>query len=160
MKFSSLERVLRLKKAHSPVDAWAADGLAWTFDLGACKGLGDLGASGTEDNGLGGWSNVSTRVPGGACSRVSSRVFVFLLCLELKTRTIRSRIKLSRKQSQKLHVLARFLNSATKLSIDSVGSLSLILKQYRSQILLTSPMQCFSIFPITMRQSLEFTPSA
>ena len=38
MKFSSLERVLRLKKAHSPVDAWAADGLAWTFDLGACKG--------------------------------------------------------------------------------------------------------------------------
>ena len=154
MKFSSLERVLRLKKAHSPVDAWAADGLAWTFDLGACKGLGDLGASGIEDNGLVGWSNVSTRVPGGACSRVSSRVFVFLLCLA------RSRIKLSRKQSQKLHVLARFLNSATKLSIDSVGSLSLILKQYRSQILLTSPMQCFSIFPITMRQSLEFTPSA
>ena len=51
--------------------------------LGACKGLGDLGASGTEDNGLGGWSNVSTRVPGGACLCVSLRVFVFLLCLEL-----------------------------------------------------------------------------
>ena len=71
---------------------------------------------------------------------------MFLLCLELKTSTIRSRIKLSRKQSQKLHVLARFLNSATKLSTDSVGSLSLILKQYRSQISLSSPMQCFSIF--------------
>ena len=35
--------------------------------LGACKGLGDLGASGTEDNGSRGWSNVSTRVS----SRVS-----------------------------------------------------------------------------------------
>ena len=44
--------------------------------LGACKGLGDLGASGTEDNGSRGWSNVSTRVSGGACSRVSSRVSV------------------------------------------------------------------------------------
>ena len=44
--------------------------------LGACKGLGDLGASGIEDNGSRGWSNVSTRVSGGACSRVSSRVSV------------------------------------------------------------------------------------
>ena len=70
MKFSSLERVFRLKKAHSPVDAWAADGLAWTFDLGACKGLGDLGASGTVDNGSRGWSNVSTRVSGGALSLI------------------------------------------------------------------------------------------
>ena len=39
--------------------------------LGACKGLGDLGASGTVGNGSRGWSNVSTRVSGGACSRVS-----------------------------------------------------------------------------------------
>ena len=44
--------------------------------LGACKGLGDLGASGAEDNGSHGWSNVFTRVSGGACSRVSSRVSV------------------------------------------------------------------------------------
>ena len=33
MKFSSLERVLRLKQAHSPVDAWVADGRAWTFSV-------------------------------------------------------------------------------------------------------------------------------
>ena len=44
--------------------------------LGACKGLGDLSASGTEDNGSRGWSNVSMRVSGGACSRVSSRASV------------------------------------------------------------------------------------
>ena len=42
--------------------------------LGACKGLDDLGASGTEDNRLRGWSNVSTCVSGGACLRVSSRL--------------------------------------------------------------------------------------
>ena len=39
--------------------------------LGACKGLGNLGASGTKDNGSRGLSNVSTRVSGGAYSRVS-----------------------------------------------------------------------------------------
>ena len=36
----------------------------------------DLGTSGTEDNGSRGWSNASTRVSGGACSCVSSRVSV------------------------------------------------------------------------------------
>ena len=44
--------------------------------LSACKGLDDLGASGTEDNGSRGWSNVSTTVSGGACQRVSSHVSV------------------------------------------------------------------------------------
>lgn len=33
MKFSSFERVLRLKQAHSPEDAWAADGCLWTFSV-------------------------------------------------------------------------------------------------------------------------------
>ena len=46
-----------------------------------------------------------------------------VVCSFLIPSTIRSRIKLSRKQSQKLHVLARFLNSATKLSTDSVWEL-------------------------------------
>ena len=44
--------------------------------LSACKGLGDLGESGTEDNGSRGWSNVSTLGSGGACSCVYSRVSV------------------------------------------------------------------------------------
>ena len=44
--------------------------------LGACKGLSDLGASGTEDIGSCGLLNVSTRVSGSACSLVSSRVSV------------------------------------------------------------------------------------
>ena len=44
--------------------------------LGACKGLGDLGVSGTEDIGSPAGRIVSTRVSGGACSRVSSRVSV------------------------------------------------------------------------------------
>ena len=39
-----------------------------------------------------------------------------VVCSFLIPSTIRSRIKLFRKQSQKLHVLARFPNSATKLS--------------------------------------------
>ena len=38
----------------------------------------------------------------------------------------------SRKQWKKLHVLARFINLETKLSTDSVGSLSRTLKLYRS----------------------------
>ena len=44
--------------------------------LGASSGLGDLAVSGTVGGGSHGWSNVSTRISGGACSRVSSRVSV------------------------------------------------------------------------------------
>ena len=44
--------------------------------LGASSGLGDLAVSGTVGGGSHGWSNVSRRVSGGACSRVSSRVSV------------------------------------------------------------------------------------
>ena len=48
---------------------------------------------------------------------------------------------LSRRQSEKLPVLASVFNSATKVSTDSVGSLSPLLKQYLSKISLTSPVQ-------------------
>ena len=44
--------------------------------LGTCAGLGDLAGSGTVGGGSQGWSNVSTRVPRSACSRVYSRVSV------------------------------------------------------------------------------------
>ena len=47
----------------------------------------DLGASGTEDNGSWGWSNASTRVSGGACSCVSSRVSVDDASLDLRSST-------------------------------------------------------------------------
>ena len=44
--------------------------------LGARTAPGDLAVSGTISGGSRGWSNVSTRVSGGVCSRVSSRVSV------------------------------------------------------------------------------------
>ena len=44
--------------------------------LSTCTGLGDLAGSGTVGGGSQGWSNVSTCVSRGACSRVSSRVSV------------------------------------------------------------------------------------
>ena len=55
-----------------------------------------------------------------------------VVCSSLIPSTMRSRIRLSRKQSQKLHVLAKVFSSATKQSTNSVGSLSRLLKQYRS----------------------------
>ena len=39
--------------------------------LGACAGLGDSGVSGTVEVRSRGWSNVSMRLSGGVCSRVS-----------------------------------------------------------------------------------------
>ncbi len=48
-------------------------------------------------------------------------------CSFLIPSTIRSRMRLLRKQSQKLQVFAKVFNSATKLSTVSVGSLSLLL---------------------------------
>ena len=44
--------------------------------LGAFTGLGDLAVSGTLGGGSRSWSNVSTRVSGGVCSLVSSRISV------------------------------------------------------------------------------------
>ena len=38
--------------------------------LGACVGLGDLSVPGTVGGGSCGWSNISTRLSGGVCSRV------------------------------------------------------------------------------------------
>ena len=86
---------------------------------------------------VGRWSNSATsslRHTSMQRFRVRSLILsnFLVVCSFLIPSTIRSRIKLSRKQSQKLHVLARFLYLATKLSTDSIGSLSRILKQYRS----------------------------
>ena len=44
--------------------------------LGACVGLGDLSVPGTVGGGSCGWSNISTRLSGGVCSRVCLRVCV------------------------------------------------------------------------------------
>ena len=43
--------------------------------LGACVGLGDLSVPGTVGGGSCGWSNISTRLSGGVCSRACLRVF-------------------------------------------------------------------------------------
>ena len=77
-----------------------------------------------------------------------------VVCSFLIPSTMRSRIKLSRKQSQKLHVLARFLNSATKLSTDFVGSLSCLamflhFSHYNApitRVLSLSVVECFDDF--------------